>query len=84
MTERNDWDLGTEPFTVEAYVKPMAAIIIQFATRRVLCSGCMRRFYSAIVHHEDAYCSYQCGVNAQPDYCASSWGFTSVPGGQPK
>ncbi|KKL67863.1 hypothetical protein LCGC14_2130760, partial [marine sediment metagenome] len=25
-----------------------------------------------------AYCSYFCGAEAQPEHCASGWGFTSL------
>ncbi len=58
----------------------MTAAILQFVSRRVKCAHCMRWFFRAQGGSEEPYCSYQCGVNAQPDYCASGWAFTSTPG----
>ncbi len=78
-----DWTFGTEPFTIEWFV-PLTAAIIPFATRRAKCTGCGRWFVRDRLHTQDAYCSYHCGAKDQPDHCASSWGFTSVPGGQGK
>ena len=58
----------------------MIATILQFAARRVRCGHCKRWFLRVSRDCAEDYCSYQCGVNAQPDHCASSWAFTSTQG----
>ncbi len=58
----------------------MSAIILPFRGRRVKCANCLKWFLRVIHGTEKSYCSYVCGATAQPEYCASSWAFTSTPG----
>lgn len=55
-------------------------MIIHFAAWRVRCAHCFRWFRRARLGPGAAYCSYHCGAVAQPEHCASGWGFTSVGG----
>lgn len=54
--------------------------VIPFTSWRVRCGNCFRWMRRARLCDDVPYCSYTCGVVAQPEHCASSWGFTSTPG----
>lgn len=54
-------------------------MIIYLSLRRVRCANCHRWFLRHSPNDgEPVYHSYACGATAQPEYCASGWGFTST------
>ena len=53
-------------------------MIIQLTSWRIRCAYCFRWFRRSRLGALPAYCSYHCGAIAQPEHCASGWGFTST------
>ena len=53
-------------------------MIIHFTSWPLRCANCFRWFRRSALASDAAYCSYFCGAEAQPEHCASGWGFTSL------